>query len=44
MTEPDFNTLSSEAFVQRYAAIVEHSPWVIERAADAALVLAGAPS
>ncbi|KQN74578.1 OHCU decarboxylase [Sphingomonas sp. Leaf67] len=33
MTERDFNTLSSEAFVQRYAAIVEHSPWVIERAA-----------
>lgn len=33
MTDQDFNTLSSEAFVARYAGVVEHSPWVIERAA-----------
>jgi len=33
MTDQDFNTLSSEAFVARYAGVVEHSPWVVERAA-----------
>ena len=33
MTDQDFNTLSSEAFVARYACVVEHSPWVVERAA-----------
>ncbi|WP_267434937.1 2-oxo-4-hydroxy-4-carboxy-5-ureidoimidazoline decarboxylase [Sphingomonas sp. GM_Shp_1] len=29
----DFNTLSDEAFVARYASVVEHSPWVVERVA-----------
>lgn len=29
----DFNTLSDEDFVTRYASVVEHSPWVVERAA-----------
>jgi len=29
----DFNTLSDAAFVARYASVVEHSPWVVERAA-----------
>lgn len=29
----DFNTLSSDAFVARYRGVVEHSPWVVERAA-----------
>lgn len=33
MTDQDFNTLSSEAFVARYAGVVEHSPWVVECAA-----------
>ena len=33
MTDQDFNTLSFEAFVARYACVVEHSPWVVERAA-----------
>ena len=29
----DFNSLSDAAFVARYASVVEHSPWVVERAA-----------
>lgn len=29
----DFNSLSDAAFVTRYAGVVEHSPWVVERAA-----------
>ena len=29
----DFNTLSDRDFVTRYASVVEHSPWVVERAA-----------
>ncbi|WP_343527834.1 2-oxo-4-hydroxy-4-carboxy-5-ureidoimidazoline decarboxylase [Sphingomonas sp.] len=29
----DFNTLSPDAFVARYRGVVEHSPWVVERAA-----------
>lgn len=33
MTDRPFNMLPSEAFVARYAAVVEHSPWVVERAA-----------
>ena len=33
MTDSDFNAMSSEAFVARYASVVEHSPWVVERAA-----------
>jgi 2-oxo-4-hydroxy-4-carboxy-5-ureidoimidazoline decarboxylase len=33
MTDSDFNAMSSEDFVARYASVVEHSPWVVERAA-----------
>ncbi len=29
----DANALSDEAFVARYGALFEHSPWVVERAA-----------
>lgn len=29
----DDNALSNEAFVARYGALFEHSPWVVERAA-----------
>jgi len=29
----DFNGLSDAAFVARYGSVVEHSPWVVERAA-----------
>ncbi len=29
----EFNALSPEAFVARYRGVVEHSPWVVERAA-----------
>ncbi|MDQ1229003.1 2-oxo-4-hydroxy-4-carboxy-5-ureidoimidazoline decarboxylase [Sphingomonas sp. SORGH_AS_0879] len=29
----DFNSLSDAAFVARYGSVVEHSPWVVERAA-----------
>ena len=29
----DFNALSDTAFVARYGSVVEHSPWVVERAA-----------
>lgn len=33
MSGIDFNTLPHQAFVARYAGVVEHSPWVVERAA-----------
>lgn len=29
----DFNTMSDEEIVARYRGVVEHSPWVVERAA-----------
>ena len=29
----DFNMLSDGDFITRYASVVEHSPWVVERAA-----------
>lgn len=29
----DFNALPSDVFVARYSTVVEHSPWVVERAA-----------
>ncbi|CAN5118522.1 2-oxo-4-hydroxy-4-carboxy-5-ureidoimidazoline decarboxylase [soil metagenome] len=33
MTDTDIATLSDAAFVARFAALFEHSPWVVERAA-----------
>lgn len=34
MTLTEINALDREAFVSRYGALFEHSPWVVERAAD----------
>jgi 2-oxo-4-hydroxy-4-carboxy-5-ureidoimidazoline decarboxylase len=34
MTLDQVNTLSRTDFVARFAALFEHSPWVVERAAD----------
>jgi 2-oxo-4-hydroxy-4-carboxy-5-ureidoimidazoline decarboxylase len=31
----DANALSEQAFIARYGALFEHSPWVVERAAQA---------
>ena len=33
MTLDDINALPPEAFIARYGALFEHSPWVVERAA-----------
>ena len=33
MTLDDINHLQTDAFVARYGALFEHSPWVVERAA-----------
>ncbi len=33
MTPADANALSESAFVARYGALFDHSPWVVERAA-----------
>ena len=29
--DPDFDALSRDAFVERFAAVFEHSPWIAER-------------
>ncbi len=34
LTLPEINALDHAAFVRRFGAIFEHSPWIAERAAD----------
>ncbi|CAN5230383.1 2-oxo-4-hydroxy-4-carboxy-5-ureidoimidazoline decarboxylase [soil metagenome] len=34
MTLDDINTLDAAAFTDRFGALFEHSPWVVERAAE----------